>query len=56
MKNSKAPISPHELEELHAQIVAGDVPPPWVFTRLGSAYKRWCAEHPERAEQAKAGA
>ena len=53
MKNSKAPISPHELEGLHAQIVAGDVPPPWVFTRLGSAYKRWCAEHPERAEQAR---
>ncbi|HJC59530.1 MAG TPA: ATP/GTP-binding protein [Candidatus Dietzia intestinigallinarum] len=49
----KTPIAPAELEELHARITAGDVPPPWVFTTTGRAYKRWCTEHPQRAEEAR---
>jgi len=49
----KTPIGPAELEELHSRITSGDEPPPWVFTATGRAYKRWCNEHPQRAEQAR---
>ena len=52
-RRSKTPIGPAELEELHARVTSGDTQPPWVFTTLGRAYKRWCNEHPERAEQAR---
>lgn len=46
-------LGPAQLEELHARITSGDAPPPWTFTREGRAYKKWCAEDPERAEQAR---
>ena len=52
-RRTKAPIGPKELEELHARITAGDADQPWVFTATGRAYKQWCSEHPERAEQAR---
>lgn len=53
MARSKQAMGPAELEELHSRITAGDTPPPWVFTSTGKAYKKWCAEHPDRAEQAR---
>lgn len=53
MALSKQTMGPAELEELHSRITAGDTPPPWVFTPTGKAYKKWCAEHPDRAEQAR---
>lgn len=46
-------LGPAQLEELHARITSGDTLPPWTFTREGRAYKKWCAEDPERAEQAR---
>ena len=52
-RRTKTPVGPAELEELHARITAGDQLPPWPHTRTGRAYKRWCDEHPERAEQAR---
>lgn len=53
MAGAARAIGPAELEELHARITAGDTPQPWVFTATGRAYKRWCTEHPGRAEQAR---
>ena len=52
-RRTKTPVGPAELEELHARITAGDQLPPWPHTRTGRAYKRWCDEHPDRAEQAR---
>lgn len=53
MARATRSLGPVQLEELHARITAGDTEQPWVFTTTGRAYKRWCAEHPERAEQAR---
>ncbi|WP_253919896.1 ATP/GTP-binding protein [Dietzia psychralcaliphila] len=52
-RRPETPIGPAELEELHSRVTAGDAPPPWVVTPTGRAYKRWCDEHPERAEQVR---
>lgn len=54
MARTKRVAGPAELEELHARITAGDSNEPWGFTPTGRAYKKWCAEHPDRAEQARA--
>lgn len=52
-RRSKSALGPAELEELHSRITAGDEPPPWVLTKTGRAYSKWCQEHPGRAEQAR---
>lgn len=42
-------VSDPAMEELHVRIVAGDATPPWSWTSRGRAYKKWVADHPQRA-------